>query len=316
MTGCSSPGTRAARRYRRGPFRHARIPASSDAARTPHTGSPKGTWRPLTTSFPGFARRSAGLSAAARSQAVSSGRWSRSSRDATVRCGSSAAPYGISWPTRFRLSTTSTSPERCWPASSTHWPPEILALNDLGDHRPRVSPGRVLSVEDGEPGSGRVIEYKALSQHGFRFPASGGDLLDDVGTRDLTVNGLYYDLRHHLLIDPSGKGVRQLRATPRVLAPVCDGDDPAEQAKVVIRAVKFAVRWPDADVSELAAWARRHLADAAGELPADVRRRLRGFWGRCVPKEQTAQALRAAERLGPAAVELIQAVREGGCHGG
>lgn len=194
--------------------------------------------------------------------------------------------------------------------------PEILALNDLGDHRPQVSPGRVLSVEDGRPGSGRVIEYKALSQHGFRFPASGGDLLDDVGTRDLTVNGLYYDLRHHLLIDPSGKGVRQLRATPRVLAPVYGGDDPAERAKVVIRAVKFAVRWPDADVSELAAWARRHLADAAGELPADVRRRLRGFWGRCVPMEQTAQALRAAERLGPAAVALIQAVREGGCHGG
>ncbi|YCK39822.1 hypothetical protein ACNF49_38905 [Actinomadura sp. ATCC 39365] len=194
--------------------------------------------------------------------------------------------------------------------------PEMLALSGLGDHRPHISPGRVLSVQDGMPGSERIIEYKALSQHGFRFPASGGDLLDDVGTRDLTINGLYYDLRRHVLIDPSGQGVRHLRAMPRTLAPVYAGDDPVERVKVVIRTVKFAVRSPDADMSEAAAWIDRHLADLAGELPADMRRSLLGFWGRCIPKERTSEALRAVERLGAVAGSLIQAVREGGRHAG
>ncbi|GAA4082594.1 hypothetical protein [Nonomuraea soli] len=194
--------------------------------------------------------------------------------------------------------------------------PDMLAINGLGDHRPHLSPGRVLSVMGGMPDTERIIEYKALSQHGFHFPASGGDLLDDVGTRDLTINGLYYDLRRHVLIDPSGRGVRHLRAKPRTLAPVYTGGDPLECAKVVIRTVKFAVRSPDADMSEAAAWVDRHLVDLACDLPADMRRSLLGFWGKCIPEEQAPAAMRAVQRLGTVAGTLIHAVRWGGRHAG
>ncbi|MGW0809814.1 hypothetical protein [Nonomuraea sp. NPDC002799] len=188
---------------------------------------------------------------------------------------------------------------------------ESLALAGLGDHRRSVSPGRVFSIAPAVAAR-RILEYKSLSLTGFRFPASGGDLLDDVRTRDLTVNGLYYDPRHQLIIDPAGNGIEHLNAVPVRIVPLFAGDDVVEQAQVILRGLKFKTRWPEADVTALAAWVRALPGDLAGQVPEDRWRALRGMWRRCVPREHRAAAAKTAGELGPAADRLIRVLENGG----
>jgi hypothetical protein len=190
---------------------------------------------------------------------------------------------------------------------------ELLARTGLGDHRPQVSLRGVFSVpavdRGGDRDRDRIIEYKSLSQDGFRFPASGGDLVDDVASRDLTVNGLYYDPHLRLIIDPSGRGIEDLRAVPRKIVPLYSGPDPVEQAQIVLRGLKFAVRWPDADISQLEAWVKALPSDLTDRIPEGRWRGLRGMWKHSIPKKTETEV---AGKLGPVAVDLVRLLGNGG----
>ncbi|MCK2218369.1 hypothetical protein MF672_031930 [Actinomadura sp. ATCC 31491] len=190
---------------------------------------------------------------------------------------------------------------------------ELLSLAGLGDHRSSVSVARVFSIAPTVHGE-RIFEYKSLSQNGFRFPASGGDLLDDARTRDLTVNGIYYDPYHHVVIDPTGHGIDHLRAVPRRIVPLCREGSEAEQAQIILRGLKFKVRWPDADVTELAKWVGSLPGDLVTRIPEDRRAALSRLWQRYVPEARQATATNEAENLGPAASRLLQTLQEGRSH--
>ncbi|GAA1017737.1 hypothetical protein GCM10009556_066270 [Acrocarpospora pleiomorpha] len=187
---------------------------------------------------------------------------------------------------------------------------ELLTLAGLGDHVRRISPGRVFSVA-ADVDAARLLEYKSLSLTGFRFPASGGDLIDDVVTRDLTVNGVYYDPHHQLIIDPSRRGVEHIRAVPRKIVPIYLDDDAVERAQVILRGLKFKIRWPDADMTEMATWVGSLPANLAERIPEDRWPRLHRMWRRCVPEEHRDEAVKVAERLGSAADRLVHLLRDG-----
>jgi hypothetical protein len=177
----------------------------------------------------------------------------------------------------------------------------------MGDYRSFISRWLVFAVAP--PGGNRpdaFIEYKPLSQPGFRFPAWGGTLAADAATRDLTINALYYDRANRVVADPTGRGVRDLLAPRRTAATPYRGDDPAEQACVILRCLKFRLRWPDLDVAGVAAWAAGLPADLISRVPEDRFRFLDGLRCRCVPQRHRGVDERAAAReIGPAALRLV-----------
>ncbi|MEV7561402.1 hypothetical protein [Streptomyces sp. NPDC089795] len=179
----------------------------------------------------------------------------------------------------------------------------------LGDYRPLMSgPSLVVHLSRPEQGGGsRILEYKALAVTDFPFSAYGGSLTDDVTSRDLTVNSLYYDHGRRLLVDPTGEGIAHLRARPRVLASRNSERPAGRSAGVLLRFIKFAVRYPDADVTRLRDWA----ADLPDRLGEGDWRALRYSWRNHVPDEGRHRALEVAGLLGPAAVALVDRLAEG-----
>ncbi|MFD7028747.1 hypothetical protein ACFWAR_12010 [Streptomyces sp. NPDC059917] len=160
----------------------------------------------------------------------------------------------------------------------------------------------------GEP---RIVEYKPLEVKGFAFPVHGGDLVDDVTCRDLTINSLYYDHRRKIVLDPSGWGLPDLLAAPRRLRTPYDGDDPLRRVAVVIRFLKFAFRMPDADRTPFAAWARALPPDLADRVPEEKWRALTGFWRHCLPGDLSARAVELATAdLGPGAGRVALVLHE------
>lgn len=177
----------------------------------------------------------------------------------------------------------------------------------VGDYEQRISDRLVWSVAPpGKPGE-RIVEYKPLSQSGFRFPAWGGDLACDAATRDLTVNAVYYDHSRHVVADPTGRGLADLRTSRKIAATPYCGDDPVEQACVILRCLKFRFRWGDLDMTEIAAWAGGLGEDLVGRVPAHKWKSLAGMRNRCVPGQHKGpDELSAAAEIGPVAVRLIE----------
>jgi Poly A polymerase head domain len=181
----------------------------------------------------------------------------------------------------------------------------------MADYRQFISRQLVWAVAP--PGGTRpdaFVEYKPLSQPGFRFPAWGGTLARDAATRDLTINAIYYDHRNRVVADPTGRAIKHLLATPRVAATPYEGDDPVEQAAVLLRCLKFRLRWPDLDVAEISAWAAGLPGDPVARVPEARWAFLTGLHGRCVPqRHRGADELAAAREIGPVAVRLLERVR-------
>ncbi|WP_445270061.1 hypothetical protein [Streptomyces sp. DSM 41634] len=185
-----------------------------------------------------------------------------------------------------------------------------LRAAGLGDYYPMVSEdSMVCSVAPG-PGRPRIIEYKPLEVKGFPLRVYGGDLVDDVTCRDLTVNSLYYDHRRGLVLDPSGAGLADLLAAPRRLRTPFDGDHPVRQAEVLVRFLKFAFRMPDADRSAFAAWARALPTDLADRVPSRNWPALTGLWRRCVAEDLAARAVDLAAGYGPGAGHVARTLHE------
>ncbi|WKD36740.1 hypothetical protein [Streptomyces xanthophaeus] len=176
----------------------------------------------------------------------------------------------------------------------------------LGDHRPRMSP-LSLVVHLSRPGQRgpRILEYKALAVTDFPFSAYGGSLTDDAASRDLTVNSLYYDHGRRLLVDPTGEGIAHLRARPRVLASRNTERAAGRSAAVLLRFLKFALRYPDADLTRLRDWAAALPADLSDRLGEDDWPALRHSWRSYVPDEGRQRALETAGLLGPAVAALV-----------
>jgi hypothetical protein len=182
----------------------------------------------------------------------------------------------------------------------------------MADYRTFISPQLVCAVAPvGGNRADAFVEYKPLSQSGFRFPAWGGALADDAATRDLTVNALYYDRADGVVADPTGRGCRDLLSAPRVASTPYRGDNPVEQACVILRSLKFRLRWPDLDITEISAWAAVLPADLTRRIPGDRWGFLAGLRRRCIPERHRGEAeLSTARAIGPVALCLVQELRD------
>ncbi|MFE3581210.1 hypothetical protein [Streptomyces vinaceus] len=179
-------------------------------------------------------------------------------------------------------------------------------LAGLGDYRPRLSPDSlVVHLSRPAQKGPRILEYKALAVTDFRFSAWGGGLADDVTSRDLTVNSLYYDHGRRVLADPTGVGITHVRSRPRVLASRNAERPAARTAGVLLRFLKFAVRYPEADLTELREWAAALPGDLVGRLSDQDWPALRYAWHKNVPEAGRERAVELAGHLGPAAGALV-----------
>ncbi|MER8047188.1 hypothetical protein [Streptomyces sp. NPDC094032] len=193
---------------------------------------------------------------------------------------------------------------------------QVLDLDGMSaEHPQRFSPDTlVCSVLDPVArGGGPSLDYRGLglARDGMPFPATGTDLLQDARQRDLTVNTLLYDPVRNLVVDPLGAALDDL-ATPegtRRLVPVDTSADPLAQAEVLLRALKFLLRWDGLalDDGPLRAWALAlpdDLPDRLDRRGGATWHRLAGLWAQCVPDPGSPALEAAVRRLGPVAVRL------------
>lgn len=182
------------------------------------------------------------------------------------------------------------------------------------EFRPKVSPDSLvcsaLPPGDGE----RLYEYRTLNSAEFTFPACGSDLEADARCRDFTVNSLYYDPLGNLVIDPTGRGLTDLRARPRRLVSVRSTEDPLEQARIILRAVKFAVRWAGTTGYEFGELAGRlaQLPRTAwdGLTPVAWDRLARDHRKTLEEGQDPRRQMGVAAALGPAAAGLLTTLLE------
>ncbi|WP_446038370.1 hypothetical protein [Streptomyces sp. SID1121] len=179
-----------------------------------------------------------------------------------------------------------------------------------------VSPHTLLCTVLAPDRSAPLIEYRGLGVGGFRFPATGSDLVTDSHQRDFRVNTLLYDPERHLVLDPTGHGLDDLRGPRRKLVPVdpSAATEPLTQAAVVLRALKFLLRWaPDdrLDTEELTAWAAglpQDLTDRVTGHGTAAWAELRALHGECVAGAGADRQLEAVRPLGPGAEGLVRAL--------
>jgi poly(A) polymerase len=207
------------------------------------------------------------------------------------------------------LDLTGTAP----PGRFTATARTVLRRNGFAEFREKVSPDSLVCSTAPSGGGRRLFEYRPLMLTGFRFPASGGDLGEDAYNRDFTINSLYYDARRDIVIDPTGRALTDVTAVPRQLVSVNETGDPVQLAHIVIRGIKFVLRWNDTVVVEplrisdeppRPGWLQRIHADDWPKLVAAYRRSTNGF------TSDTHDA--AARSLGAVAVELLDELRRWG----
>ncbi|MGS2641080.1 hypothetical protein [Streptosporangium sp. LJ11] len=197
-----------------------------------------------------------------------------------------------------------------------------------GDYHWRVSGRLVWSVSPSAPPQQRIMEYRPLDLAGFRFPAYGGNLLDDAWSRDFTVNALYYDPRLEVVIDPSGLGRTHLGATRttngegprtgrRVLDVLYRGDDPTTQACIIMRYLKFRLRWGDVDADGVRRWVDGLPAGLPFRIPEADWPLLLKVRDKCLPASLSpaeqlglAEELRLSEKRGTVAEDLVKALQD------
>ncbi|WP_158842343.1 hypothetical protein [Saccharothrix deserti] len=185
---------------------------------------------------------------------------------------------------------------------------QSLRASRMSEFHTTVTPDSLVCAVTPPGSRDRLIEYRGLSATGFRFPAVGSSLTEDVRQRDFTFNALFYDVLDHELFDPSGSGVADLTADKRKFVPLKETDDPYARAEVVIRALKFALRWGDAaepDLTGLNAWLTRLDPDLCRAFTAGQWRRLTRAYERAVKADKAEQRAFAA-RLAQPGRELLE----------
>jgi poly(A) polymerase len=174
---------------------------------------------------------------------------------------------------------------------------------------------------------GHELEYRGLGVGGLPLPATGTDLRQDGRQRDLTVNTLLYDPVHHVVLDPLGTALDDLahRGGSRCLVPAGAPDDPETCAAVLLRALKFRLRWDPADGGRggTRGLDDTALRDWAAALPEDLAARLdeRGdaAWRRthalaatCLPAWPPPALAEVVRGYGTAATVLVNRLTGGG----
>ncbi|QBJ93229.1 hypothetical protein D0Z67_25050 [Streptomyces seoulensis] len=191
------------------------------------------------------------------------------------------------------------------------------ALEEDGESyelRTRVSPDSLVCTVYDVGLSTALLEYRGLGQEGFGFPATGTDLAADSRQRDFTVNSILYDFERHLVIDPSGRGLSDLAVPGRALTPANRSSDPLIRSELVLRAVKFLVRWEaegPVDTRELCAWTAEFPDDLAGavrERGDTAWQRLCALHHECLGTVQAERQSAAARSLGPSVERLFEAL--------
>jgi poly(A) polymerase len=143
---------------------------------------------------------------------------------------------------------------------------QAMRASGKTEHVLKVSKDSLICSVTGA-GNTRFIEYRGLSLGGFSFPAVGSRLAEDARHRDFSFNALIYDALDHILFDPTGHGLADLLRKLRTFRPIKESDSPYELATVVVRAMKFALRWPGrVDLDLFHRWLH--------SLPADIWRSL------------------------------------------
>ncbi len=157
-------------------------------------------------------------------------------------------------------------------------------------------------------GGPRLFEYRTLNLTGpWLFEVCGSDLAQDALCRDFTTNSLYYDPNEHTLLDPTGRGLSDLTGSPRRLVTLRETTDPAKQAGLVLRAIKFTLRWApsgDLSITEFRQWADDLPSDWRASLDATTWRRLAQDHHEYVRGHSPDEQREAARRLGPSATGL------------
>jgi poly(A) polymerase len=132
-----------------------------------------------------------------------------------------------------------------------------------------VSPSSLICAMAPPGTTKRMIEYRGLSVGGFPFPVVGSGLTEDARHRDYSFNSLLYDVLDRKLFDPSGTGLRDLLGTVRCFRPLSYSTNPYKRADVLVRAMKFALRWDgevELDLRPLHAWTRALPPDLCDSL--------------------------------------------------
>lgn len=184
---------------------------------------------------------------------------------------------------------------------------QSLRASRMSEFRTTVTPGSLVCAVT-HPGSmDRLIEYRGLNVSGFRFPAVGSALVEDARHRDFTFNALFYDVLEHELFDPTGSGVDDLVGHKRKFVPLKETEDPYAQGEIVIRAMKFALRWAasELDLDELNTWLSRLEPDLPGRLTRRQWARLARVYAKSIDADLAKQREFAGE-LVPTGRELLE----------
>jgi hypothetical protein len=158
----------------------------------------------------------------------------------------------------------------------------------------------------------RLLEYKPLVARDYPLPASGCSLTDDVATRDLTINCLFYDRKHSLVLDPSGEGITDL---PHLLLRTPNKQQDAfEIANVAFRGLKLMLKLEyegcSFDASPLQQWLDSRPSSMKAELEKDGKE-LALKYRINLGSFSDAEVDRTVAHLGESAVALVQLARKG-----
>jgi hypothetical protein len=146
---------------------------------------------------------------------------------------------------------------------------QSLRASQMSEYRTTVTPHSLVCAVVPPRSKVRLFEYRGLKRDGFRFPAVGSALAEDARQRDFTFNTLLYDVMDHVVLDPGGHGLDHLLGERRLFQPLATAPDAPDAAKLILRAMKFALRWDGhraCDLTPLHTW--------IGTLPLDLCRRL------------------------------------------
>jgi hypothetical protein len=286
----------------------------------PHRGAPAGLERtglPPVAGLPADCLQAAPLDfAAALENAFDSredGRFIRGLLDEIVALQHHA--WLVGGAVRDLLSAGSTAEVKDFDLTGTIGPARLDAMVRLrrragvGDYATWLSPQNVWSVKPlGQRGT-RLVEYKPLSRPGFRLSAWGGGLEEDATTRDLTVNALYYDRQYGVLADPCGRGRGHLEAGV-MDTPYC-GTDQVEVACIILRCMKFRLRYQEVDISPIVAWIGEKLTDdfTSGITESGWKRLVLARRWSVLPGLNGYDEVTVAAEFGPKAARLVREIR-------
>jgi poly(A) polymerase len=180
----------------------------------------------------------------------------------------------------------------------------------VGDYAAWLSPQNVWSVTPQGQRGPRLVEYKPLSRPGLRLSVWGGGLKEDATTRDLTFNALYYDRQYGVLADPCGQGRGHLEA--RVMDTPYRGTDPVDVASIILRCMKFRLRYQEIDISRIVTWIVEKLPDdlTVGITEPGWKRLVLARRWSVLPELNGHDEVMVAGEFGPKAARLVREIMD------